>query len=338
MPGGRVWGQQIEVTKGNLLDRMTAPKDTQNRSRVDVYKRKFSPRLYMGSKVTTFGFASKPDELNGGRYYPNIASAIGVGIFYKTVGISAAYLLTNRKQSDQRKEALGNTRYFDLSVNSYQTRFGLSLYYQSYRGFFIAQQQGSMYPPLAVDERYPQRGDVVLRNAGVSFLGISNWRKFSMQAAFQHTKRQVRSAGSFLWMGSLQYITIRGDSLLQTPRATSIQEEHAEGREGFQKGRFLSVNPLVGYGHTFVLKRMYLTGVYLVGPGVQYQRLSKTSDLANEYVSPFIGSSFKAAVGYNGDRIFTSFQVLYDANRNYFRGVRLQAATNSYSLQLGCRF
>ena len=157
-----------------------------------------------------------------------------------------------------------------------------------------------------------------------------------MQAAFQHTKRQVRSAGSFLYQGAVNYITIRGDSL-NTPLARDLQENNDKGLLSFTRGRFLSVNASAGYGHSFVVRRLYVTGVLFVGPGVQYQNLYDPKVTRN-FFSPYLGTNLKGALGYNGDRFFTSIQAMFDGNRNYMRGVRLQASSSSYVLQLGYRF
>jgi hypothetical protein len=288
----------------------------------------------MGSKQTSFGFGKAAKGEKTKRYYPNVAAFIGLGFFYKTVGISFSYLL--QKQRKEQETNLGKTNFFDLELRSYQIKFGFTGHYQNYKGFYVA-KPGTLASGAA--EPLPQRADLRLQNIGGQFFGIANWRRFSMQAAFQNTKRQVKSGGSFLYMLNAQYLTIGGDSAVNTNLATNLMESGPIEKVGFLRGRFVSLSPLAGYGHTFVaFKSFYITGAYFLGPGLQYQYITKEDGSSRHYYSPYMASSLKAATGYNGKRFFASFQVLADANRNVFRGVRLQANSSSTMLQVGYRF
>jgi hypothetical protein len=51
-----------------------------------------------------------------------------------------------------------------------------------------------------------------------------------------------------------------------------------------------------------------------------------------------LGTTVQAAVGYNGDRFFTSMLLHYNGTHNYINGIRLEAATNGNQVLVGYRF
>jgi len=301
---------------------------------VRPFKKKISPRFLFGSKVTSFGFGRSAAAIDSRRYYPNVAAFIGVGVFYKTVGISFSYLL--ERQNKEQDKNLGKTQFFDLELRSYAVKFGFHGYYQDYKGFFIG-KPGTV--AAGSTEPLPQRADLRLQNIGAQVYSIQNWRRFSMQAAFQNTRQQIRSGGSVLYMANIQYLNITGDSSVNTNTASGFSKKNKIDVVGFERGQFFGLSPLIGYGHTFVaFKRLYFTGVFFLGPGLQRQHLDRPNGLVSNYFSPYLASSLKLAVGYNTPLFFTSAQFQLDGNRNYLHGVRLQANTSVLMLQMGYRF
>lgn len=326
----------IRVPEMELLDLILTTRDSVDHRYVQMYRRVFSPRLYYGGKIVTFGFTPSKNYTDNVQYYPNVRTNFGIGAFYGIFGLSFSYNLSS--ESADRVKKYGKTEFFDGAFNSYQVSYGYDLFYQSYRGFFLAKPQNIVSPtiPTAGETSFPQRGDIVLRNGGANFYKIYNYQKFSMQAAFPQVRRQLRSAGSWLHMMGASYMTIRGDSAVSTPLADGLLGQSTAARS-FDRGRFLTLTLSPGYGHTFVVHHFYVSGVLFVGPGLQLQNLQNggTEDL---YLSPFIRTNLRAAVGFNSARFFTSVQLMYDRARNYVEGVRLQATNNGYSVQLGYRF
>jgi hypothetical protein len=296
----------------------------------------FSPRVRFGTKFTTFGFGDAPRQIDRKRYYPNVSSTLGLGLFYSTVGVQFGFLL--QTNNAKRDSVFGNTEYFDLEFRIYKVKSGFSVNFQNYKGFYIATPPFFGNPAITLTDPYFQRPDIRVRNTALSYFTIQNWEKFSMQAAFQNTKHQRKSAGSFMFMGHMQYLTIKGDTNVNTSLTSKIAKRENADTVVFTRGRFLGVNPRVGYGHTLVYKNLYLTGVYFLGPGLQYQSIKKTEGGVDHFYSPYLGSSFWLAFGYNGKRFFTSYQLIIDNSRNFIEGIRLQAQTNSNTMLVGYRF
>ena len=320
----------------DILDIILTTRDSVDGRYIEVYPRVFSPRLFYGGKIVTFGFSPSNSNVHNMLYYPNTRTNFGIGAFYGIFGLSFSYNLSN--DSEDRIKKYGRTDFFDGAFNSYQVSYGYDLFYQSYRGFFTAKETSPISPtiPKINEGVYNQRRDIVLRSGGANYYKIYNYRKFSMQAAFPQVRRQLKSAGSLLHFIGMSYMTIKGDAPITSPTTDNPQGMDSTAAY-FDKGRFLTVTLSPGYGHTFVVKHFYVSGVLFLGPGLQVQDLELNR--RNDYhLSPFLRTNFRASLGFNSERFFTALQVMYDHSRNYVEGVRLQATNNGYSLQVGYRF
>jgi|GEM_PF-3814115 len=330
----KLMGQaKVDLSGIKALELLVDHKDIDT-SYIRATHRKFSPRLFFGTKLISFGFGKSEQDAGKLKYYPNVASFIGAGIFYKTIGFNFSYLLERQKRGPEDK--LGKTNFFDFELKTYQVKYGIVAQYQDYKGFYVAKtgvlSAGSLEP-------FPLRSDLHLRNVSLQWFGIQNWKRFSMQAPFQHTRRQLKSAGSFLYMGNGHYMSIKGDSVVNTNLATDVIRRKQAQAVGFLRGRFISFSPLAGYGHTFVVYRsLFVTGVFFAGPGMQVQNLKQESGATRAYISPYLATNTKLALGYNGMHFFFSAQAMADNARNYYRGVRLQATNSNVMFQAGYRF
>ena len=312
----------------------TSP-DSQDRRYVEAYPRIASIRPVYGRRVTTFGFSPANRYLENRQYYPNVRSAVGLAFFYGMNGFAINYNFDNT--DPLRVQTYGRTRYVDLNFNTYDVRFGYDLLYQSYRGFFVARPQNIFYPTQAVSEPYPSRADILLRNAGINLWHVYNWAKFSMPAAFAQVRRQKRSAGSPLHLITAFYTTIRGDSAIQSPAAFGASVGADSGGPAFSRGRYLTLSFAPGYGYTVVVGHFYASAVAFVGPGLQLQQVG-LAGRDDYYLSTILRTQLRGAIGFDKNRWFGSAQLLYDRNRNYLEGLRLQITNNGFTLQAGYRF
>lgn len=136
-------------------------------------------------------------------YLPNNPVSIGIGVAYPKIPFEIALGIdAGAKQDDHYLR----TRAFDLQINHYGRMYVLDASLEHYRGFYIDNDT------LAYDSADCPDLKIFAASLGAQY--IFNGRKFSYQAAFSQSERQLRSAGSLLIGGTLQYLRIDSDSSL----------------------------------------------------------------------------------------------------------------------------
>lgn len=314
--------------RDDVLDLIASSGDSLDYAYVRPFAKLWTPRLSYERKYLTFGFHPKGSPREGDQYYPNRTSSISAGLYYREVGLSAGFSLPN---SDSRLKNLGLTKSIDLTANSYKARYGVDLFLYSYKGFFLA-KPGLFYPESRVLKPYPQRGDVRLFQIGGNYFHIMNPHRFSFQAPYMFVKKQMRSAGSILFMAGSRYTRIKGDSVIDTIQANDVVERYS-----FEKGRFYTAYILPGYAYTFVADDWFVNGTLFAGPGLQVQYYTRGEKDAIRLL-PTTMINLRAAAGYNGDDFFFGGQMHFELIRSLLEGTRFSTRNDIFRLIGGVRF
>lgn len=128
-------------------------------------------------------------------YSPNNPTKLCLQIAWKGFSIEGGISLPD----DERSEKRVNTQAFDVQLHQYYNYFVADLYYQHYRGFYAVDKDSiSDLPGL---DAY---------HVGSTGLYVFSGKRFSHQAAFDLTQRQIRSAGSWLLGGGIHYSRFTG--------------------------------------------------------------------------------------------------------------------------------
>ena len=334
-------GAQAQVGKyADFIELILTTKDSQDVRYVKSFKLRWSPRVYIQNKYASFGFRPRGVFSQQQQYYPNVSASIGIGLYYESFGASYSFSFGS---NDSRDKRLGQTRALDFGINSYQRRFVVDASYQRYQGFYISKPAG-IGGQRVVDKTYAQRSDIVYQSIGLGYIHITNHYRFSFQAGIWQSRKQVRSAGSVLWLMGLTYTTIHGDSGILARRTSKTNAATDSIR--FNNGHFLLANILPGYGHTFVVGHLYVMGALFAGPTLQYQNYrSDTDPTSGERIlhtenKVSVGGrfNFRGALGYNGEKYFAALLTMADVQQSAVEGIRLQTQSISTSVQVGFRF
>jgi hypothetical protein len=138
-------------------------------------------------------------------YRPIVNSSISINAAFKGLSFGWSFgLAQNRIFSNKQTES----KYFDFQMHSLlSSKWSYDFYYQDYQGYFIEN----------LDSRLSwngleQRNDIRLKNVQANVSHIFNGNRFSYSAAFSHSKKQLKNAGSFTLTSSLGYMKAQGDS------------------------------------------------------------------------------------------------------------------------------
>ena len=140
-------------------------------------------------------------------YKSNKPNAIGLGMYVFELGIEFTFAIP---LAQKRKEIYGESKANDLQLNILNKKWGLDLYYQKYKGFYIDDPDVRIPPNIP----FPQRPDIGTRNIGITGNYVFNNKKFSFRSAYNFVERQLHSAGSFLAFSSINGFKVEGDSAI----------------------------------------------------------------------------------------------------------------------------
>jgi hypothetical protein len=234
-------------------------------------------------------------------YWPNVPLSGGLDISYKSYGFSFSGKLGG---SSRDMEVYGKTKYHDFQMYHYARKFGVDMYYQNYRGFYLDDARKYGY-----EQGDPQtiRPDLKIRTMGLNTYYIFS-DDFSYSASVNQQERQSQWDWTFLLMGSVNYFRINSSgSLIPAPQQAAYDEY-----SGYSGGRYASLGISPGLALIVPIYHFYLSGTLFVGGGVMNKRYDTSSDRVNAF-EPYLKVNLRLGCGYNGDSFFAGMNVSNDA-------------------------
>jgi hypothetical protein len=298
---------------------------------VKKFKQKFTVRFGISTKNLSFTLSplKKADTLNASPiiYRPNIYSYFNIGGSWKFLGGSISFKIP-KPAEDVRIH--GKTNYADFRFGLMKKRFASSVYIKQYQGFYI-DKPVTVFPEWQVGQPYPQRSDIVYTSFGIEGYYVFKWKKYSLNAAFRQSEKQLKGAGSFMLKGDYSYIGIESDSTL----IPYTQAQYYNEMRGLRSSGFISGVISGGYTYVFILGKNWFFSPFLF-TGFGYQAKGFMIDdtfIKNKTLFAF--TDFKLNGGFNGNRFFSTF--VFDAE-NYFmneKEISLQTTGAIFDINIG---
>ena len=297
-------------------------------SYVQTFKNLFALKLFVVNPGFTYtitprntdGFTAQ--QLKDARvlYNPYIPPSVGAAINIKGIGLSYAMQLgTNFWDTTH----YAKSEYKQFAMNIYKINFGFEGYYQDCRRFY--------YHFLGDNKLYRNyNSDIRAYQMGMNFILMPNGKRFSYNAAFNQNVIQKKSAGSFMFMFSLKFNEIKGDSLIPLSVRKYYEYQYTRNRNY----AFL-INP--GYGFNLTKKDLYLSSAVLVGVGIQNQTYLMLTNNAYKISFPLCARG-KLGIGYNGRVFYTGAFGNVDFMQTTVHQVKTQQIVYSYGVFAGIRF
>lgn len=242
-------------------------------------------------------------------YRPNTLMTANVGVNIRDFfGFSLG--LPIPQDGDDRKQ-MGKSTYTDLRFNLAFEQFMLYLAYGQYKGFYV-EEDSSQEPGWQPGDPFYQREDLTARTLAATFSWVFQPEDFSLIAALDQTKRQMKPGGSWLAGGSVIDTLFKADSEI-IPTAVQVRY----GGDGkMTEGHFTAVNVKGGYGytHVFANPKYFLSGAMQGGYGLQAMHVSGTGFDRNRALGTVKVDGF-FAFGWSGDEHYFGLNALADLTK-----------------------
>ncbi|TFV92177.1 DUF4421 domain-containing protein [Algoriphagus kandeliae] len=257
---------------------------------VEVHPELFGLRLYFSKKYTNVAI-NVPDQDRRLVFRPNSGNNLGVGFTYQKFTLNIAgplSFLNPNRQTDFPK-------YWDLQAHMYPKKMIIDFFGQFYDGFILSKDQ------LQNSDQDYLREDIKLRKYGLNVNYLFHGDKLSLQAAFNQSHIQKKSAFSPFVGFEVYGGKVTGDSLL-IPTTEQLESVN------FQRVNYFQFGPKVGGAGTLVFgKGFFLTGVAGINLSLGYAEWQNGS--TEEKWGAFPTFFLRGFAGYNSRR--------FSINANY---------------------
>lgn len=228
------------------------------------------------------------------RVKPNQLGNVGIRLSHRwlTIGFSV-------KIKNLQTEEKGITNLINLTASTCGKKLGFDLYYLSFKGHYISNQQIDLTPQIIDQKTYPILPNLNTLYAGFNAYYTFNHGKFSYRANFIRNEIQKKSAGSWLLGVSYSHFQIKSDSGFIPIRSLS----NIPTTSKIINGKFNSLGLLPGYAYTWVFAPNYFcsfsTSFGLMSQSQKYQTFDE-KDLQNSDRSLLYPRGMvKLSIGYN---------------------------------------
>jgi hypothetical protein len=264
---------------------------------INSYITDFTTRVYGSIK---YGQMRYNDNLVGASldYKPNNSLIMGIGANHGFLGLNLGFNFPFVNQDDEK---YGETKYTDWTMRVFTPRFNATVYLQRYKGFYL-NNTNDMIPGWEEGDPYYIRPDIRTHTIGLEVIYIFNSNKFSYRAAIIQNEWQKKSSGSFLAGGSLIYNVTAGDSSIVP---TKLNYGLFYDDILFDLSNNFSFGPVVGYAHTFVIKKHFFIMGSVNGSGsIGFTRILPvdSEEKVKSGLALGIRSELILSIGYNSAR------------------------------------
>ncbi len=269
----------------------------------------------------------KTDDKRELSYNSNKPFSVGLGMYIFELAVEIAFAVPF---NEQNKRIYGESEARDLQLNVLGRRWGVDLYHQRYRGFYL-EDSGIDIP---ANDPYPQRPDIRTRNVGATVSHIFNRNKFSFRSPYNFSERQLKSGGSFVAFASLRNFKVTGDSAFVDDEYADIFADVA----GIRKLSVTLMGVAPGYTYNLIYRGFFLNGTLAIGPGYNWITFERDNGLMahRNDISAMIVA--RVALGYNGDKIFGGMSFSNQGGTTRFDDVEMTNSNSTFKILIGYRF
>lgn len=287
-----------------VIDNKLEEVGTLNRKADSSYIRyfdEFGLHLYNVLYLNTFSLVD--NNLNSTlEYAPLTSPAIGIG--FTKYGLSVN-LSQDFGVISQDKEKYGETKKFNINVSFLYKNMGFTGYFSKYDGYYIANPAD--FNIGWNEDIYPQRPDVQTLGYGLSYSHVFNKKKFSLNAAYTLTQKQLKSAGSIMTGVFVNGYHIKGDSSLIADTIAGQFNPHIAITNSDQ----YTFGFTAGYSYNFVFWKDFVFNITVL-PGLLLSSSdSKTEDpnySTNNFISVRPNIFYNSAISYVKSRYYIGLQ------------------------------
>jgi hypothetical protein len=193
-------------------------------------------------------------------YYPNMRGVVSFGARYKFLFFGYSF---NLKENAIYDSLYGPTHFNQIAFGIKTRPVWFTFYYSKHKGFYIS-NENMLFPKFRTDSLYAQNNDLITLRLGTR-LDIIFSKRFSMEAAFEYSKIQKKSAGSFVLRLNPEYNYI---DAIHNPIIPQQYVSQFEGLEYYYKTQFFNFGLGLGYTYSIVKGPFNFSNFAMIGPTV----------------------------------------------------------------------
>lgn len=257
----------------------------------------------------------------------------GVSVDFDKISFSFGYKTVPPTEDVIKKKGLTEYTSFNLSFSLY--RFRIETSYRNYHGFYDynTPHYDTAFKRTGV---YTQNPTMNVRSIRAKTIFIFNKKRFSYNAAFYNTARQLKSSHSLMIVNNIYSYLFSADSSLFPVPAQPFYQQYGDMNYFGVKG--ISIGP--GYSGNLVLfKTLYFNTTFSTLFDFQrrdYRTLSGAYE--DQYWHVGFAGDARFALGLNGKRLFSSITFRMDVNSYLGDGIRINPRFKSLDFNIGYRF
>ena len=212
------------------------------------------------------------------KYASTINQPIGIG--FSRYGYAGS-ISRDINIIQQSKSTYGQTKKTNLSASFSYRKVGVSAFFFRYKKFYIKNPED--FDVNWNTEGKPQRTDIENMGYGLNYLYVFNHKKFSLNAAYSFSQKQLKSVGSFITgIHTAKYMS-KGDSSLINTSISNSFNPHLH----FQKSTQYVLGSSFGYSYNYVFWKNFMINASIL-PSV----LLSISNLSYPYPNNYSDQNF----------------------------------------------
>jgi hypothetical protein len=208
----------------------------------------------------------------------------------------------------------GTTKSKDIQLTIIGTRIITDINFQNYTGFYLYNTKE--YQVALNPDTFIVRPDIHVFSFGINTMYVFNSRKYSLRGAFSFTDVQRKSAGSF--MAGIYHSHVEFRATDSTFVESSYRPQFSPLLNEIKKFELINLGASIGYGYTYVYKKIIYSNCINIGFGGQKTSYFKTDDI--KYHQPITASAHlnaKSSLRYDNLRFFSGILATYDNNYGF---------------------
>ena len=299
---------------------------------IKPYNTLFTVKLFTGIRDISFNIRDEirdNSEKNRLTFKPNVGMTGGVGFSVRNLMLSFSSSLPGTERDITR---YGETHATNYQLNLTMRFIHLSMFHRRYSGFFLSNFEKN-YP----DQFSPvlkMRPDITYNTLGAELIYSLNPRRYSLNASFKMTEKQVRNVWAGLIYANIASISIDGDSSF----VPSVISSYFPNSNQLFRGNYFGWSIQPGITYCFVRRNWHVNPMVFSGVGYANKKVHYFEDGVEEYNDFFFRFSAKIFVGYSFKKFFTGLS--FDLNNAFIPEKKLMIRTGNMNLiySVGFRF
>ena len=299
--------------------------DTIKSQYIEQFPDKFFIWPVVKKRSLSFDITNRSNRNQNLSYKPNTSFSAGVGVYLFEVAVEITVAVPINEKS---RSNYGSSDARDLRANIFGRAWGLDVFTQRYKGFYV--------PDLSTSAKnsFIKRPDIELKNTGIYGLYILNKEHFSLKAAYNYKERQLKSGGSLVVAGNLNTFQVTSDSAIVEKRNAPF----FTATSTFKNMRYTTLSLAGGYTHTIVYRSFYLSGALSIGPAHHWLAYETPTKATNYTISINTFTDVRVAIGYNSERFFGGMSLVAQSRNIRFEDILFASSSSSVKLVFGYRF